>query len=122
MFQDGRAEEAMKFYVGLVEGSSIQTCSLHEDGEQVGKLKMGEFTLGTQAQFIIFDSPVKHAFQFTPSISIFIDCVSQEEQDKLYSALAVGGAEMMPLNNYGFSQRFGWLADKYGVSWQINLP
>jgi predicted 3-demethylubiquinone-9 3-methyltransferase (glyoxalase superfamily) len=43
-------------------------------------------------------------------------------QDTLWAALIEGGSAMMPLDNYGFSRRFGWLADRFGVSWQLNLP
>jgi predicted 3-demethylubiquinone-9 3-methyltransferase (glyoxalase superfamily) len=123
MFQDGNAEAAMRFYVGLIEGSSIQACETNQDGDQVGKLKFGAFTLGAQGnQFIAFDSPIKHAFEFTAAMSIFVDCQTQEEQDKYWTALTEGGFVAMPLDNYGFSKRFGFCGDKYGVSWQINLP
>jgi uncharacterized glyoxalase superfamily protein PhnB len=43
------------------------------------------------------------------------------EIEKAFRALAEGGSELMPLDNYGFSQKFGWLNDRYGVSWQLNL-
>lgn len=67
------------------------------------------------------DSPVKHAFTFTPSMSIFVECENDAELTRVFDQLAVGGKVMMPLNNYGFSTRFGWLADRFGVSWQLNL-
>jgi predicted 3-demethylubiquinone-9 3-methyltransferase (glyoxalase superfamily) len=68
------------------------------------------------------DSPVKHAFDFTPSLSFFVDCTSDEEQRRLFAELSDGGAVMMPLDDYGFSKRFAWVADRFGVSWQLNLP
>ena len=68
------------------------------------------------------DSNIKHEFDFTPSFSIFITCDTEEETDHLYEKLLKGGHPLMPIGNYGFSKKFGWVNDRYGVSWQINLP
>jgi len=65
---------------------------------------------------------VKHQFTFTPSISLFVDCDSETELEELFSRLSAGGAVLMPLDNYGFSTRFGWVNDRFGLSWQLNLP
>ena len=80
-----------------------------------------DFTVAGQA-VICFDSPVKHAFTFTPAVSLFIDCADEPEVDRLFAALSEGGNVMMELADYGFSRKFGWVADRFGVSWQINLP
>jgi predicted 3-demethylubiquinone-9 3-methyltransferase (glyoxalase superfamily) len=64
---------------------------------------------------------VKHAFTFTPSISVFVECESEAELEAVFSRLAAGGSVLMPLDNYGFSTRFGWVKDRFGVSWQMNL-
>ena len=69
----------------------------------------------------VTDSIVAHDFTFTPALSFFVDCESEEEIARLFSVLSNGGSILMPLNNYGFSQRFGWINDRYGVSWQLNL-
>ena len=69
-----------------------------------------------------FDSPVKHAFTFTPASSLFVECESEDEIDRIAAALGDGGAVLMPLADYGFSRRFTWLNDRFGVSWQLNLP
>ncbi|WP_414655483.1 VOC family protein, partial [Flavobacterium sp.] len=57
----------------------------------------------------------------TPAVSIYVNCDSEEEINILYNKLLEGGNALMPIDNYGFSTKFGWVADKYGLSWQVNL-
>jgi len=54
--------------------------------------------------------------------SFFVDCDSEDEIDRLAKALGEGGTTLMALGDYGFSRKFTWLNDRFGVSWQINLP
>jgi predicted 3-demethylubiquinone-9 3-methyltransferase (glyoxalase superfamily) len=119
---EGDAEQAMTFYLSLFSDSALVSIERYGPGQpgQEGSVKRAEFRLGTHALACI-DSPAKHAFTFTPSVSLFIECESTDELDRLFSALAAGGTELMPLANYGFSKRFGWVADRFGVSWQLNL-
>jgi predicted 3-demethylubiquinone-9 3-methyltransferase (glyoxalase superfamily) len=79
------------------------------------------FTLAGR-QYMCIDSPVKHGFGFTPAVSLYVNCTDEPELDRLYAALSEEGGTLMPLNNYGFSKKFGWVNDRYGVSWQLNLP
>ena len=120
---EGKAEEAMSFYVDLFAGSEVR--SVIRYGPQglgtEGKIMVAEFTLGGQ-RFLCSDSFVHHAFTFTPSISIFIDFESDEQQLSAYDGLREGGGVLMELADYGFSKRFGWINDRFGVSWQLNLP
>lgn len=118
---DGTAEEAMNFYVGLFPGSAVLEATHYGSGENQGKLLRGAFVLGDR-EFICIDTPVQHEFGFTPAMSIFVDCDSDEEIERVYSALGQGGQVLMPLDDYGFSQCFGWVSDRFGVSWQLNLP
>jgi predicted 3-demethylubiquinone-9 3-methyltransferase (glyoxalase superfamily) len=67
------------------------------------------------------DSNIKHEFTFTPSFSMFITCDTEEEINRLYENLIEGGNALMPLDDYSFSKKFGWIVDKFGVSWQFNL-
>jgi predicted 3-demethylubiquinone-9 3-methyltransferase (glyoxalase superfamily) len=123
MFQDGNAEEAMNFYTSIIEDSQITSIvryGANEDGEE-GTVMQATFTLKGQ-EFMCIDSNVKHQFSFTPSFSIFVTCNTEEEIDNLYEKLNEGGQALMPLNDYGFSKKFGWLNDRFGVSWQLNLP
>ncbi|MDR6883998.1 VOC family protein [Bacillus sp. 3255] len=123
MFQDGQAEKAITFYTSIIEDSAITDIvryGANEAGPE-GTIVTATFSLKGQA-FMCIDSYVKHAFGFTPSFSIFLDCSSEEELDALYAKLVEEGQALMPLGDYGFSKRFGWLNDRYGVSWQLNLP
>lgn len=67
------------------------------------------------------ENTLNHHFTFTPSMSLYVNCENEDELTSLFQRPSEGGGVMMPLNNYGFSKKFGWLADKYGVSWQLNL-
>lgn len=73
-------------------------------------------------EVLFSDSYVRHAFTFTPSVSLFVTCASEDEQAEIVQGLGEGGTMLMPLDDYGFSRRFAWLNDRFGVSWQINLP
>lgn len=121
MFQ-GRAEEAMNFYVSLFPGSEIANVVRYGAGEPgaQGAIKMAQFTIGGQTLMCI-DSPMKHKFSFTPSFSLFVTCESEDEIRRVFAKLAEDGATLMPLANYGFSRLFGWANDRFGVSWQLNL-
>jgi predicted 3-demethylubiquinone-9 3-methyltransferase (glyoxalase superfamily) len=55
-------------------------------------------------------------------MSLFVDCENAAEVDRLFAGLSEGGQVMMPLDAYPFSPRFAWVADKFGVSWQLYLP
>lgn len=122
MFQGGEAEEAMTFYTSLFDDGRIDDVTKYgPDGPGPdGTVQLGRFFLAGQ-QFLCSDSFVKHEFAFTPSLSIWVDAESDDEIERLFAALADGGAVLMPLDDYGFSRRFGWVNDRYGVSWQLNL-
>ncbi len=123
MFQDGKAEEAMNFYTSLIENSAITNIiryGANESGDE-GTVMQATFTLKGQ-EFMCIDSNVNHQFSFTPSFSIFVTCNTEEELDNVYQKLNEGGQALMPLGDYGFSKKFGWINDRYGVSWQLNLP
>ncbi len=119
---EGTAEEAMSFYVSLFRASKIEQIEKYGPGEMgaEGTVRLAKFSLAGR-EFLCIDSPVKHAFTFTPAISLFVECESEAELDSAFSRLSEGGAVLMPVGNYGFSARFGWLTDRFGVSWQLNL-
>jgi predicted 3-demethylubiquinone-9 3-methyltransferase (glyoxalase superfamily) len=119
---EGQAEEAMRFYVSLFkDGEVLLLERFGADGPGAeGTIFKASFRVAGQT-VRIFDSPAKHAFGFTPAISLFVECADEAELDRLAAALSEGGAFLMPPGNYGFSRRFAWTNDRFGVSWQLNL-
>jgi predicted 3-demethylubiquinone-9 3-methyltransferase (glyoxalase superfamily) len=122
MFQDGRAEKAMDLYVSLFDDGEILDVTRWQKGEPgvEGSIKLARFRAAGQ-NVLTSDSPAKHAFDFTPSWSFFVDCASGDQQERLVAELSDGGKTLMPLGDYGFSKRFAWIVDGFGVSWQLNL-
>jgi predicted 3-demethylubiquinone-9 3-methyltransferase (glyoxalase superfamily) len=120
---EGTAEKAMQFYVSLFDDAgivSVEHWGAHDVGAQ-GKVKKAQFTLCGRP-FYCSDSPIEHAFTFTPSLSLFVDLDSEASLERTFSQLMDGGKVLMPLDDYGFSKKFGWVNDRFGVSWQLNLP
>ena len=120
---EGNAEQAMTLYVSFFPGAAILEITRYGAGEPgaEGSVKLASFSVAAQTVLCI-DSPVKHAFTFTPASSLFVECESEDEIDRIAAALGDGGAVLMPLGDHGFSRRFTWLNDRFGVSWQLNLP
>jgi predicted 3-demethylubiquinone-9 3-methyltransferase (glyoxalase superfamily) len=117
---EGKAHEAMTFYVSLFPDGRIDSLQYREAGEPgAGLVKTARFTLAGQS-LMCSDSPVPHGFTFTPSTSLFVTLDDASQIDTLFHALAEGGQVMMPLDSYDFSPRFGWVQDRYGVSWQLS--
>lgn len=119
---DGKAEEAMNFYISLFSDSAIKSISRYgeNEGAPAGSVRHAVFAINGQ-EFMCIDSSVKHGFSFTPAMSLFVGLDAESELDTLYAALSEGGQIFMPLAAYPFSKKYGWVNDKYGVSWQLNL-
>lgn len=121
-FQENNAEEAMNFYVELFENSKILDIQRYgKDGPaKEGTIMVATFELNG-SKFACSDSYIKHAWGFSPAVSIWVECKSNEEIEQLLTKLSENGKVLMPLNNYGFSSKFTFLEDRFGVSWQLNL-
>jgi predicted 3-demethylubiquinone-9 3-methyltransferase (glyoxalase superfamily) len=108
LWYDGKAEDAMNFYTSIFKNS--KTVSIMRYGEAgpgpKGSVMAATFQLDGQDFTALNGGPM---FTFSPAISFFVNCVTQEEVDELWDKLSEGGEK----------QRCGWLKDKYGVSWQI---
>ena len=121
-FQDNNAENAMNFYMSIFENSKVLKIERWGKGGPgtEGRVMHAIFELNGNL-FMASDSPPIHEWNFTPAVSNYIDCTTEGELDMLFGKLSENGKVMMPLNNYGFSRKFGFLEDQYGVSWQLNL-
>lgn len=118
---EGIAEKAMEFYTSLFPNSAITKIERYGPmgpGAE-GSVKLATFTLSGR-EYHCIDSPMKHGFTFTPSFSLFVECTSEAELDSAYASLAAEGKILMPPGNYGFSDKFTWINDRFGVSWQLN--
>ena len=121
-FQKNDAEQAMNFYVSLFENSEIIDIKRwgKEGPGKEGTIMQAVFELNGQ-KFMCSDSPPVHNWDFTPAVSNYVECRNESELERLFSRLSESGTVAMPLDNYGFSQKFGWVIDRFGVSWQLNL-
>jgi predicted 3-demethylubiquinone-9 3-methyltransferase (glyoxalase superfamily) len=105
---DGKAEDAMNFYVSIFKNSKVMRVTRFGDAGPgpKGAVMSATFQLEGQEFFALNGGP---QFQFTPAISLFVNCETQQEVDELWEKLSAGGEK----------NRCGWLRDKYGLSWQI---
>ena len=112
----------MNFYVELFENSRILNVTRWGAGGPVkeGLIMQASFELDGNL-FMCSDSPPVHDWDFSPAVSHYLECDDESEIERLFQKLSENGTVTMPLNNYGFSQQFGWVIDPYGVSWQLNL-
>ncbi|MEO6254327.1 MAG: VOC family protein [Ferruginibacter sp.] len=105
---DGKAKEAASFYCGIFPNSKITVDTpMVVNFEINGKKMMG-----------LNGGPM---FKFNPSISIFVTCKTEAEVIGIYDKLAEGGEPLMAIGKYDWSERYGWIKDKYGLTWQIML-
>jgi predicted 3-demethylubiquinone-9 3-methyltransferase (glyoxalase superfamily) len=105
---DGKAEEAMNFYVSIFKNSKIGRVTPYGEAGPgpKGTVMSATFQLDGQDFFALNGGP---QFTFTPAISFFVNCETQQEVDDLWEKLSEGGRK----------DRCGWLTDKFGLSWQI---
>ena len=105
---DGKAEEAMNFYVSVFKNSKVVRVSRYGEAGlgPKGTVMSATFQLDGQDFFALNGGP---QFAFTPAISFFVNCETQQEVDEMWERLSEGGKK----------ERCGWLKDRYGLSWQI---
>ncbi|MDN5846874.1 MAG: VOC family protein [Candidatus Nitrosocosmicus sp.] len=116
--------EASNFYISLFKNSKIENISYYGEtggkvsGKPKGSIMTVLFKLDGQ-NFIAINGGPK--FTFTPAVSFFVNCETSQELSELWKSLSDGGTVLMEFDKYPFSEKFGWLEDKYGISWQLNL-
>lgn len=122
-FQHGAATSALGLYREVFDDFDVVEIDHYgPDGPGAeGTVVAARFRIGG-ADLACADSPVTHEWGFTPAVSLWFDCDTAEELERIFSGLSDGGEVFMPLGDYGFSTRFGWVGDPYGVTWQLNLP
>ncbi|QLG28988.1 VOC family protein [Halorarum halophilum] len=119
---DDDAEEAVDRYTSVFDDSAIGTVSRYDEasaeasGRPAGSVMTVPFELEGQSFLALDGGP---GFSFTPAISFIVNCPTREGVDELWGQLSAGGEELMPLDTYPFSDRYGWIQDEYGVSWQL---
>lgn len=113
---DDNAEEAVKFYTTLFEDSEMTLEQALEGTPSGEDMAVYEFSLADMTFGAINGGPL---FKFNPSISLSVNCDTKEETQHLWDQLINGGKALMPLQEYPFSELYGWVEDKYGLSWQV---
>jgi predicted 3-demethylubiquinone-9 3-methyltransferase (glyoxalase superfamily) len=116
----GQAEEAIGFYTGLFDDSSVESIEHYgpEAAAMAGQVVHARLHVAGQL-VLAMDSPPVHEFTFTPSTSFFVTCDSEAEVDRLFAALSESGSILMGLDSYPFAKRYAWVNDRFGVSWQL---
>ena len=102
LWYDGKAAEAAKFYVSIFKNSKVLSVSPGPDGKAMSVT----FQLEGQPFYALNGGP---HYKFTPAISLFVNCETQQEVDELWGKLSASAAD----------EQCGWCKDKYGLSWQI---
>jgi predicted 3-demethylubiquinone-9 3-methyltransferase (glyoxalase superfamily) len=119
-----KAEEAAEFYVSIFDNATLGTINRYgaasaEVAERpAGSVLTVDFELDGQEFTALNGGP---AFTFNPGISFIVNCSAENEVNELWEQLSVGGEVLMPLDAYPFSDRYGWIQDRYGISWQLIL-
>jgi predicted 3-demethylubiquinone-9 3-methyltransferase (glyoxalase superfamily) len=121
---DTQAMDAANFYASVFKNARVKTSTKYSaeaaagTGMQQGSVMTVDFELEGQEFTAINGGPV---FKINPSISFTVNCRTGEKVNDLWSKLSEGGTVLMELNKYPFSERYGWVQDKFGVSWQLIL-
>lgn len=121
---DNQAEEAINLYTAIFKNSKIGSVARYDEagaaasGRPKGSVMTAPFQLNGQEFIALNGGP---HFKFNPSISFFVNLETEAEVDDLWAKLQEGGMVMMPLQKYDWSEKYGWVQDKFGLSWQVSL-
>ncbi len=115
MFQNGRAAEAAEFYATLLDDAELLSID-DSTGSTLARVRLAGH------EIVLFESPVQHQFDMTPAVSLFLEVDEADQVDALFERLAEEGSVLMPVADYGFSPRYGWCVDRFGMSWQVAKP
>jgi predicted 3-demethylubiquinone-9 3-methyltransferase (glyoxalase superfamily) len=104
---DGKAKEAAEFY-----------CSVFEDSVITSDTPMVVIFESAGQQFMCLNGGPQYTFN--PSVSFYVVCETEEETERVWKSLSQGGTALMPLDKYDWSDKYGWIQDRFGVSWQVS--
>jgi predicted 3-demethylubiquinone-9 3-methyltransferase (glyoxalase superfamily) len=115
LWYDNNAGEAARFYTSVFKNSKIKNMTMLHNTPS-GTVEIFTVQLLGQEFTLISAGPL---FKFNPSVSFLVTCSTKEEIDELWRKLSEGGTALMELGEYPFSEKYGWMQDKYGLSWQV---
>jgi predicted 3-demethylubiquinone-9 3-methyltransferase (glyoxalase superfamily) len=121
---DKEAEEAATFYTSIFKDGKVGRATRYDEasakvsGQPEGSALTVEFEIAGYTVTGLNGGPI---FKFTPAISFFVNCETEEELDALWEKLSEGGSARMELQKYPFAEKYGWVSDKFGVDWQLML-
>jgi predicted 3-demethylubiquinone-9 3-methyltransferase (glyoxalase superfamily) len=117
---DGQVEEAAAFYADTFEEGKINQVAyyVNSDHRPAGSVLTVSLTLCGLDFLLLNGGP---EFSLTPAISFYVECETEAQIDRLWAKLSQGGTVLMDYGEYPFSPKFGWVNDRYGVSWQLVL-
>jgi len=118
LWYDKEAKEAALFYISIFEQSRLVDAKVIRNPPPFGDSEIVSFELAEQQFMAISAGPY---FKLNQTISLMVACSSSEEVDKMWKVLSEGGKELIALGEYPFSKRYGWIQDRYGLSWQLML-
>ena len=114
---DKEANEAAEFYTSVFADSQIKSKSVLHNTPS-GDVDVATIQIYDHEFMLISAGPL---FKFTPAVSFLVACSTAEEVEALWSKLSEGGSALMELGQYPFSEKYGWVQDKYGLSWQLMM-
>ncbi len=119
---EGSAGDALRLYASaFADAETVEVQSYDASGPgPAGTIRAATLRLGDR-EILLSDSYVEHDFGFTPAASLFVELDEVEELDAAFAVLSAGGEVLMPLGPYPFNDYFGWLNDRFGVSWQLAI-
>ncbi len=112
---DKEAKAAAQFYTSVFKDSTIKNTSILHDTPS-GSVDIVTIEILGQEFTLLSAGPL---FKFNPSVSFLVACETKDEVDALWEKLSEGGMALMDLGEYPFSERYGWVQDRYGLSWQV---
>jgi predicted 3-demethylubiquinone-9 3-methyltransferase (glyoxalase superfamily) len=117
---DNNAEEAMQLYTSIFKNSKLGNITRYGEAGpgKKGTVMTGSFQLAGKEFMALNGGP---HFKFTPAVSFFVNCENEAEVDQLWKGLSDRGTVLMEMNSYPWSAKYGWVNDRFGVSWQVSL-